>query len=187
MTEENSSTRRQILGAALMAAAGPSIAESAPAPTQRDEPRLEFAFEARVTLANVLVVGPSTIGVRRIVPITGGTIDGPKLKGRVVPGGADWQYVRGDGAIVVEARYTLESADGALIMITNRGLRHGPPEVMTKLARGESVPPSQYYFRTVAEFEAPVSSPHEWMNRALFIGVAQREASTAIVRFFQLL
>ena len=72
-------------------------------------------------------------------------------------------------------------------MVTNRGMRHGPPEVIEKLSRGEAVDPSQYYFRTSAEFEAPLESRHAWLNRAIFLGVAERTATAAIVRFYELL
>lgn len=142
-------------------------------------------FEARVTVDKPLVVGDGPHGLRRIVPITGGTVEGPKLKGSVVPGGADWQFVRPDGTLQIEAKYTLQSEDGVLIMITNRGFRHGPEEVIEKLGRGEVVDPSQYYFRTSAEFEAPAGSKYAWLNNAVFVGVAERQAGAAVIRFFE--
>jgi hypothetical protein len=114
-------------------------------------------------------------------------VSGPLLQGRVVPGGADWQVVRPDGVLSIEAKYTLEADDGSLIMVTNRGLRHGPPEVIEKLTRGEAIDPSQYYFRTTAEFEAPLGSRHVWLNRAIFVGVAQRTPAAAIIRFHEIL
>ena len=144
---------------------------------------MEFAFEARVTVQAPLVVGPSSHGVRRVVPITGGTFEGPNLRGRVVPGGADWQFVRPDGVLAVEARYTLETADGVLIMVTNRGVRRGAPEVIARLGRGEPVDPSEYYFRTTAEFEAPVGGKYAWLNESVFVGVAERRPDAAIIRF----
>jgi len=131
------------------------------------------------------VIGPSSHGLRRVVPILGGTVAGPRLSGRIVPGGADWQFVRPDGVLSLEAKYTLEADDGALIMVTNRGMRHGPPEIIERIGRGEDVPAGAYYFRSVAEFEAPLGI-HEWLNRALFIGIAERKAAVAIVRFHQL-
>jgi hypothetical protein len=147
--------------------------------------RSQFAFEAHVTVASPLVIGPATLGLRRVVPITGGTVTGPRLTGRVVPGGADWQVVRPDGVLAIEAKYTLEANDGALIMVTNRGMRHGPPEVLERMMRGEKVDPSEYYFRTSAEFEAPAESKHAWLNRAMFVGVAERTDKAAIIRFFE--
>lgn len=177
-------TRRELMGAAaLLALQGDSLA----APAAAAEVRTRFAFEAHVTVDPPQVIGPSAHGLRRIVPIRGGEVTGPLLQGKVVPGGADWQFVRPDGVLQIEAKYTLQATDGTLIMVTNRGLRHGPPDVIEKLARGEAVDPSLYYFRTSAEFEAPLDSKHAWLNRALFIGVAQRTAAAAIIKFHELL
>ena len=148
-------------------------------------PRMQFAFEARVTVDKPLVVGESAHGLRRIVPITGGTFAGPNIKGKVVPGGADWQFVRPDGVLEVLAKYTLQTDDGVLIMIENRGMRHGPPEVIERMARGELVPANQYYFRTTAQFEAPKGSKYEWLNRAVFVGVAERHPDAAMIRFYK--
>lgn len=156
-------------------------AQAAPPPSAATE----FAFEARVTVQTPLVVGPSSHGLRRVVPITGGTFEGPNIRGRVVPGGADWQFVRPDGVLSVEARYTLETADSVLIMVSNRGVRRGPPAVIARLGRGEPVDPSEYYFRTTAEFEAPVGSKYAWLNESVFVGVAERRADAAIIRFYR--
>src|SRR5690606_39551336 len=83
--------------------------------------RSTFAFEAEVTVEAPLIVGPSTWGLRRVVPITGGSFKGPRLSGRVLPGGADWQVVRPDGVLDVDAKYTLLTDDGVTIMVTNKG------------------------------------------------------------------
>jgi len=132
-------------------------------------------------------VGQAPDGLRRFVPITGGSFAGPLLSGKVVPGSGDWQIVRSDGALNAEARYILETEDGVLVSVYNRGVRHAAPDVMAKLHRGEAVPASSYYFRTSATFEAPVGSAHEWVNRTLFIATAEREPSTAIIHFFRVL
>lgn len=116
---------------------------------------LDFAFGLRVRVAPALELGETQGGRRRIVPITGGSVAGPKLSGRVLSGGADWQIIRADGTAELEARYTLEAADGALISVLNRGLRHGPPDVIAKLAAGEPVDPAAYYFRCTPVFERP--------------------------------
>jgi len=170
-----------------MVLAGAAAGAARAADSEPNSVSSRFAFEARVTVATPIVVGTTAQGLRRIVPITGGTFAGPRLSGRVVPGGADWQVVRADGVLSIEARYTLEVSDGTLIMVTNRGMRHGPPEVIEKLTRGETVSPDLYYFRTCAEFEAPLQGKHAWLNRALFIGIAAREPAAAIVRFYELL
>jgi len=158
---------------------GPVRAADAPAVVTA-----KFVFAARVTVDKPMVIGDSTHGLRRVVPITGGTFAGPTIKGKVVPGGADWQFVRPDGVLEIMAKYTLQTDDGVLIMITNSGMRHAPPAVMERLTKGEPVSGSEYYFRTTASFEAPVGSKYEWLNRAIFIGVAEREPSAAIIRFY---
>ena len=151
------------------------------------ELNLEFAFTVRASLAAPIAIGQAPDGLRRFVPITGGTFAGPLLSGKVVPGSGDWQIVRSDGALNAEARYILETEDGVLIAVNNRGVRHAPPEVMAKLNRGELVPAKSYYFRTSATFEAPVGSRHEWVNRTLFVATAEREPSTAVIHFFRVL
>ena len=169
---------RSMVVFALATARGDLAAQASSAAT-------EFAFEAHVNVQTPLVVGPSSHGLRRIVPITGGTFVGPNIRGRVVPGGADWQFVRPDGVLVVEARYTLQTSDSVLIMVTNRGLRRGPQAVIDRLARGEPVDPSEYYFRTTAEFEAPLGSKYEWLNQSVFVGMAERRPDAAIIRFYR--
>jgi hypothetical protein len=147
--------------------------------------RTEFAFEARVKVDRPIVIGESSHGLRRIVPILGGPVQGPALKGNVIAGGADWQYVRPDGAWELEARYTVQTEDGVLIMIENRGVRYGKPEVMERLAKGEKVDADQIYCRTVATLEAPRNSKYEWMNHTLFVGSVERLPDAAIVRFYK--
>jgi hypothetical protein len=142
----------------------------------------EFVFEVVANVDAPLVVGQTSRGLRRVIPILGGTVAGPRLKGSVLPGGADWQFVRPDGVLSLEARYTIRTDDGALISVTNRGMRHGPPEIIDRITRGETVPAGSYYFRTVAEFEAPLG-PLEWLNKGLFLGLAERRPDAAIVRF----
>jgi hypothetical protein len=149
------------------------------------EPKLEFVAEARVSVDKMLIVGDSAHGLRRIVPILGGPVEGPRFKGRVVPGGADWQFIRPDGVLELEAKYTLESHDGVLIMVTNGGMRHGPGDVLDRIARGEQVDPSEYYFRTTTRFEAPNDSEYAWMNRSVFVCACAREAATAIIGFYE--
>lgn len=151
------------------------------------EPHLEFVTEIRVQLDSIHVIGPSSHGLRRVVPILGGVMEGPQLNGRVLSGGADWQFVRPDGVLELEAKYTLETHDGVLIMVTNTGLRHGPPAVIEQLSRGEVVDPSQYYFRSVPQFEAPLGSAYEWMNKSIFIGSAARGPAAALVKFYRVL
>ncbi len=120
-------------------------------------------------------LGRTPYGERRVIGITGGTVRGPKLNGRVLPGGADWQIIRGDGAADIQARYTIETEAGARILVTSDGLRHGPPDVMKRLAAGDSVDPSLYYFRTAMRFETADPSV-DWLNRVLAVARGAREA-----------
>jgi hypothetical protein len=132
-------------------------------------------FTIHAELAGILNLGRTPYGERRIIDILGGTVDGPKLTGRILPGGADWQIIRADGAADIQARYTIETNAGARILVSSEGLRHGPPAVLEKLARGEDVDPALYYFRTVMRFET--SDPEAaWMNRILALARGKREA-----------
>lgn len=139
-------------------------------------PQLELVFRASVAVAAPRTLGRTPLGERRIIDITGGEVSGPKLSGRILPGGADWQIVRADGVAVLEARYTIEAADGALVYVQNFGYRHGPAEVLAKLYQGEDVDPARYYFRSTPVFET--SAPAlDWLNRTIAVcsGVRARD------------
>jgi hypothetical protein len=144
---------------------------------------LDFAFGLRVRVAPALELGETQGGRRRIVPITGGSVAGPKLSGRVLSGGADWQIIRADGTAELEARYTLEAADGALISVLNRGLRHGPPDVIAKLAAGEPVDPAAYYFRCTPVFET-AAEDHRWLTRTVFVASGVRHPDLVEIKVY---
>jgi len=146
--------------------------------------RLQPLFRAEITLAQPQELGDTPQGRRRIVPITGGTFQGPRLSGRVLPGGADWQIVRTDGVAQLEARYTLETADGALIYVRNDGYRHGPAEIMQKLAAGAAVDPSAYYMRTVPRFETG-DSRYAWLNGIVCVASGARRAAAVELDVFE--
>ena len=105
--------------------------------------------------------------------VAGGTFSGEALNGTVLPGGADWIITRPDGCMTLDVRLVLQTDDGALIGLTYRGLRHGPPEVMARLVAGEDVDPAEYYFRTVPEFIAP-QGRYDWLNRSIFVCAGAR-------------
>jgi hypothetical protein len=132
-------------------------------------------FTIHAGLETITSLGRTPYGERRVIGILGGSVSGPKLKGRILPGGADWQIIRNDGAADIKARYTIQTDAGALIMVTSEGLRHGPPEVMERLTRGDNVDSAQYYFRTVMRFETSDPSV-DWLNRILALAQGQREA-----------
>lgn len=140
-----------------------SFAQSTP-----EAPSLEFVCELKVKLKPPYVVGDTPHGMRRIIPIIGGSFEGPKMKGEILDGGADWQIVRKDGVAELEAHYQIKTDDGVIIYIKNTGLRVATPEVAARIGRGEAVSPSEYYFRAIPKFEAP-QGKYEWMNNAIFI------------------
>jgi hypothetical protein len=130
-------------------------------------------FTIRAELADVRHFGQTPHGERRVVDILGGRVEGPRLQGRILPG-ADWQIVRGDGVTDLKARYDIETDDGARILVRSDGLRHGPPEVIAALARGEPVEAARYYFRTVMRFET-AEPDLAWLNRILALASGARE------------
>lgn len=149
-------------------------------------PELRFAFEIAVDVHAPFDLGQTQAGHRRVIPIAGGNVSGPKLQGRVLPGSADWQILRPDGTADLDARYTIQADDGTLIYVVNRGVRHGPPEVLARLNRGEPVDPASYYFRTAAAFET--SAPeHAWLTRAVLVGVGERYPDKVVIRFWEVL
>jgi hypothetical protein len=139
------------------------------------KPGLEFVYEAGGALGEAIPIGQTYDGTRRIIPIFSGPVEGPNIRGSLLGQGADWQVTRADGVTVADATYAIETDDGVVIQIRNRGLRHGPAEVMQRLARGEDVDPAEYYFRTVPEFIAPVGK-YDWLNRSIFVCAGARYA-----------
>jgi hypothetical protein len=137
------------------------------------KPQLELVFELDGVLEPAVVVGETPQGLRRMVAIRTGTVVGPDIRAKVLPGGADWQFLRPDGVSVLEARYLIETDDGVRIQVTNFGLRHGPEAVMKRLAAGEAVDPSEYYFRAAPQFSAPAGR-YDWLNRNLFLCTGTR-------------
>ena len=149
-------------------------------------PELRHVCDIEVSVGPIRELGPTPHGRRRIIPILAGTVRGPLLDGEVVPGGADWQYVRSDGVVELKAGYSIRTSDGAEIAITNRGLRRATPDIMDRLSRGEIVDPALVYFRTVPVFEAP-EGPYAWLNQSIFVAAAARYPDNVQIRVFELL
>ena len=147
-------------------------------------PSLRFLYSSKIDIDPPLIVGQSPYGERRIINIKGGAFSGPRLSGRVLSGGADWQIIRHDGITEVEASYTLETHDGALIYIYNRGLRHGPKAVIERLAAGKDVDPSEYYFRTTPIFETGTPA-YAWLNGVVAIATGERRADQVIITVYE--
>src|SRR4029450_13098183 len=118
-------------------------------------------------------------GTRVIAPITAGSFEGPRLRGKVLPGGGDWTLLRSDGVLELDLRTTPETDDGPLINMSSFGFRHGPADVLAALARGETVDPTKYYFRTTPRFET--SAPqYAFLNRLFAISQGDRRPSGPI-------
>ena len=147
-------------------------------------PRLTFAFEIRAQVGPPLELGDVAHGRRRIVPILGGTFSGSGIKGRIVPGGADWQIVHEDGLTELDTRYTLETDAGELIYVQNAGVRHAAPDVIKKLLAGETVDPALVYFRTTPKFETSAKNLQH-LTRSIFIGLGERYPTEVVVRFWK--
>ena len=152
-----------------------------------DELRSRHLFDVSFTLHPVQNLGATPMGTRRIVPVSGGTFSGERVKGVALPvGTADWIIVRADGSVQLDVRVTLETDDGALIYMTYRGVRHSTPEVAERLVAGEPVDPSEYYFRTTPYFETS-SEKYAWMNNIVSVAVGERLASAVKYKVFEIL
>lgn len=149
-------------------------------------PGLEYVCELKVKLNPPYIVGDTPHGLRRIIPIIGGTVEGPKINGAILNGGADWQIVRKDGVAELEAHYQMKTDDGITIYIKNIGMRVATPEVAARIGRGEQVSPSEYYFRAVPKFEAP-DGKYDWMNNAIFVCTGERNPDNVSIKVWKLL
>ena len=148
--------------------------------------RAQPLMTVRIAAGAPQKLGTVPHGVRIIVPVTGGEFDGPRLRGRILPGGGDWLLLRSDDVLELDLRITLETDDHALIYMTFQGLRHGPPDVIAALGRGEAVDPASYYFRTVPRFETS-SEKYAFLNRMIAVGIGETRPDGAIHRIDEIL
>lgn len=150
-----------------------------PAPALLPMTRIRCEVGALVSL------GAAPTGERRYVPLGGGAATGPELNGTLVEGGIDWQVARSDGVLEIAAHYVIRTDDGALVEVKSDGLRHGPAEVMQRLARGEAVPRDAYFFRTLMRF---TTGAPQWahLNKVMAIAVGQREARAVLLDVYRL-
>ena len=147
-------------------------------------PKLTFVFEMHATVGAPQEIGQVRGGRRRIVPITGGTFEGPAFRAKILPGGADWQTIQADGFSELDTRYTIQAESGGLIYVQNAGMRHAAPAVMEKLLAGETVDPALVYFRTVPKFET-TAPDLQWLTRAVFVGLGERYPNEVVIRFYR--
>ena len=145
---------------------------------------LEHVCDFTVELAVSHEMGNAPTGKRRIIPIIGGTVTGPLIKGRVLNVGAYWQTVLAGGIADLDARYAIETHDGAVIEVISQGLRHASLAVNTRIVAGEAVPPSEYYMRTAMRLETGHEA-YDWVNRALFLAAGGKVGSTVTLSVYR--
>jgi hypothetical protein len=152
------------------------------------EPKLatRYVFTITAQVSGITSAGQLGFGERRIIPITGGEVRGTDINGTILPFGADFQIVRPDSSIELEAKYALQTDDGAVIYVENRGIRRGPLELVQKLSRGEAVDPALIYFRTVPKFETG-HAKYRWLMENLFVASAARHAARVVIDVHQVL
>jgi len=146
----------------------------------------QYAFTITARIGDVVSAGEIGHGVRRIIPILGGEVRGDRVNGKVCPFGADFQIVRSNELIELEAKYAFETDDGAIVYVENKGMRFGPVDLLLKLKRGEPVDPKLIYFRTVPKFETGASK-YGWLMEHIFIGSAARHADRVVIDVHQVL
>jgi hypothetical protein len=150
------------------------------------QPILDYAFTIGIELTGARWIKPTSIGMTRAAVYAGsGTIEGPMLRGRVIPmSGGDFTLVRADGVIDFDARYLLEAEDGTVIYLQNRGYRWAKtPEAAEKMSRNEAVGSDEYYMRVSPKFDAP-DGAHAWMNKHVFVGVAEKIPGANRIHYF---
>ena len=139
-----------------------------------------------VDVGELVSLGAAPAGERRVVAILGGSFEGPQLRGEILPGGADWQLARKDGVLELDARYVLKERSGGLIQVVSQGYRHGPPEVLAALARGDEVDPADYFFHTAMRFETGAAD-FAWLNKTMAFSIAERKARKVLLHASRLL
>jgi Protein of unknown function (DUF3237) len=162
----------------------PDLTDDLPDALRRVQTRPLFVM--RLAVRPLQVIGGAPGAFRRIGPVFGGSFAGERLSGEVLDGGADWQVVRGDGATTLDVRLVLRTRDDALIGMAYRGIRHGPPDIIARLEKGEAVDPAAYYFRMAPFFET-AAPQYDWINRIVALGIGHRRADGPVYSVFEVL
>ena len=148
--------------------------------------RTQPLFVMRLDVRKLLIVGATPGAYRRIGVVPGGSFEGERLSGDVLDGGSDWQTVRNDGTTTLNVRLVLKTKDDALICMTYQGVRHGPPDVVERIEKGEVVDPTSYYFRINPLF-ATAAAKYDWLNRVVGVGIGHRSPDGPIYSVFEVL
>ncbi|MEG3088499.1 DUF3237 domain-containing protein [Sphingomonas sp. PB4P5] len=177
-------TRRALVRASASAAVAAAALFAPAHAAAADAPALTFVFRLVVTLGVPVELGTVPTGRRRFIPITGGTVSGPKLSGIVLPGGGDWQTIGADGTTEIHARYALQASDGTVVEIDNPGVRVATPAIIARLTAGKDLDPALYYFRTTPRF-SPTGAKHDWLRQRVFVAVGIRHPQTVEVNIYE--
>jgi hypothetical protein len=172
-----------ILLASLLIVPSAALSGNEPSGPSAPEPGLTYVFSVRAELLAPVEQGTVDGRRMRFIPITGGSVYGPRLQGAVLSGGGDWQTISADGLTDVNARYALKANDGTVIDIVNAGVRTAPKDIIDRLSRGEDVDPSLYYFRTSPRFTV-AAGPHEWLRRSMFVARGIRKPDHVVIDFY---
>ena len=143
-------------------------------------------FVMRLDVHPLWIIGATPGAYRRVGVVPGGVFEGERLSGQVLDGGADWQDVRSDGGTALDVRLVLKTLDDALIGMTYRGIRHGPPDVIARVEKGEAVDPGNYYFRIAPLFET-AATQYAWLNNVVAVGIGHRRADGPVYSIFEVL
>ncbi|WP_221796593.1 DUF3237 domain-containing protein [Oceanobacter mangrovi] len=150
------------------------------------QPQLRFFARLKVTVDGPQEIGQISQGLRRVIPITGGTVEGDGWSGKVLPGGADFQLVMTPRMAALDARYILESTSGERIFIENRAVRVAEPEITAKLVAGEVVDPALIYFRCTPRMES-AAERFQWVSERIFVGTGVRHPDSVELTFYEVL
>ncbi len=148
--------------------------------------QLRELMTIRVEVNPAVSFGQFPLGERRLITFDSGTFEGPELRGSVAKGGVDWQLVMPDGTLEIRAHYALRTDDGDSIEVVSEGVRTAPPEVMARLAAGEDVDPSEYYFRTHIRLSTN-SERHDRLNRILGVAWGERAPGGVAIHAYEVL
>jgi Protein of unknown function (DUF3237) len=163
-----------------------SLNPNEPLPEVLQTIRTRHLFTLRLDVLPILDIGGPPAPYRRIGVVPGGSFQGERLSGDVMDGGSDWQTLRSDGSTTLDVRLVLHTNDDAHILMTYRGVRHGPPDILARLARGEEVDPASYYFRTNPLFES--SAPrYDYLNRLVAVAIGHRQPAGPVYNVFEVL
>jgi len=145
----------------------------------------DFIATMNIVVGESLFLNDTPAGWRRVDVFQGGTVVGPRLNGTILNGGSDNLLRRADAALQADVRLTIRTDDGAIILVTYRGVRHGPPDVMARIAAGEDVPPDSHYLRNAPFFETG-HPKYDWLNRIVTVGVGRREPTAAVYDLYEI-